>query len=118
MKTVLFVDDSKIVRKKLCTALQGKYNVYQAGNGEEGLHIALRENIDLFIIDYYMPQMDGITLIETLRALKKYSTTSMIVLTTESSTEIRDKGKKAGANGWLVKPCEPEKLLKVVEKWI
>lgn len=118
MKKILLVDDSIIVRKTLIPILQKYYDVLEAENGEEGLHLALRENIDLFIIDYYMPEMDGISLIEALRGLNKYSTTPMIILTTESNLIIREKAKKAGANGWMVKPCDTEKLIKVIEKWI
>lgn len=118
MKKILLVDDSIIVRKTLIPVLKEYYEILEAENGEEGLHIALRENIDLFIIDYYMPEMDGITLVESLRGLKKYSSTPMIILTTESNLTIREKAKQAGANGWMVKPCDTEKLIKVIQKWI
>ena len=65
-----------------------------------------------------MPRMDGITLVKELRALPEFKFTPILVLTTESDTSMKMKGKEAGATGWIVKPFSPEKLMDVVNKVI
>jgi two-component system chemotaxis response regulator CheY len=62
--------------------------------------------------------MDGFTLIRSLRALSTYQKVPILVLTTESSDEMKAKGRAAGANGWLVKPFDPQRLTEVVRKVI
>ncbi len=118
MKKLLLVDDSTTVRNTLKIYLCEKYEVSEADNGQIALDKAKSEDIDGFIVDVNMPVMDGITLVEKLRAESKYSKTPIIMLTTESRAEKREAGKKAGANGWMVKPCDGDKLLGVLSKLI
>lgn len=118
MKRILLVDDSTTVRNTLKTALCEAYEVSEAADGEQGLQVAQSENIDGFIIDVNMPVMDGITLTGKLRALPQYGKTPIIMLTTESRADKREQGKEAGANGWMVKPCDAEKLLGVLAKMV
>ncbi|HBH81361.1 MAG TPA: hypothetical protein DDY39_16175, partial [Nitrospira sp.] len=61
-----------------------------------------------------MPEMDGITLIKELRKLSAFKFTPILMLTTESALEKKQAGKEAGATGWLVKPFNPETLLKTI----
>ncbi|MNN57928.1 Chemotaxis protein CheY [compost metagenome] len=63
-----------------------------------------------------MPNMDGISLIRSLRGLPGYRATPILMLTTESSDAMKQQGKSAGATGWLVKPFDPPKLLEVTRK--
>ncbi len=63
-----------------------------------------------------MPNMDGIELIRNLRANSSCRFVPIIMLTTESQAEKKQKGKEAGATGWIVKPFKPEQLLAVVKK--
>lgn len=118
MKKILLVDDSTTVRNTLKIYLCDEYEIFEAKNGEAGLNKALEEDIDGFIIDVNMPIMDGITLTGKLREQPKYANTPIIMLTTESRAEKRAEGKKAGANGWIVKPVEGPKLLGVLSKMI
>jgi two-component system chemotaxis response regulator CheY len=62
--------------------------------------------------------MDGLTLIRSLRGLPTYQKVPILMLTTESSDEMKSKGRAAGANGWLVKPFDPQRLTEVVRKVI
>ena len=70
------------------------------------------------LTDQNMPRMDGLTLIKLLRGLPTYEKTPILMLTTESSDEMKQKGRAAGANGWLVKPFDPQRLIEVVKKVI
>jgi len=74
--------------------------------------------MDLVLTDQNMPIMDGLTLIQKLRDLEAYQNTPILMLTTESGEDMKLKGKRAGATGWLIKPFDPKRLVEVVEKLI
>ncbi len=63
-----------------------------------------------------MPRKDGISLIKELRQLSGYEFIPMLMLTTESGTDKKMQGKAAGATGWIVKPFNPDQLLKTINK--
>lgn len=72
--------------------------------------------MDLVVTDLNMPEMDGIALIKELRKMPSFKFTPILMLTTESSEEKKKDGKAAGATGWIVKPFNPELMLKVIAK--
>lgn len=116
-KTILAVDDSPSILQMVSFTLKGAgYNVVEARDGQAGLGAATAQAFDLVLTDLNMPRMDGITLIQNLRAQPRYRFTPMLMLTTEASEAFKAKGKAAGATGWLVKPFDPQKLLGVVKK--
>lgn len=118
-KTILAVDDSGSLRQMVAFSLQAAgYSVVQAVDGQDGLNKAKEKTVDLVLTDQNMPVMDGLTLIENLRGLATYKQVPILMLTTESSDEMKAKGKAAGANGWLVKPFDPKRLIEVVQKVI
>jgi two-component system chemotaxis response regulator CheY len=119
MHSILAVDDSASMRQMVAFTLKGAgYNVIEAADGQEALDKARGETVDLVLTDQNMPRMDGITLVQNLRGLASYAATPILILTTESSDEMKAKGRAAGATGWLVKPFDPGKLLDVVRKVI
>jgi two-component system chemotaxis response regulator CheY len=116
---ILTVDDSSTMRQMISFTLKGaNYEVVEAGDGVEALEVAKGKKFSLIITDVNMPRMDGITLVARLRALPEFKFTPILVLTTESDASMKQKGKEAGATGWIVKPFSPEKLLDVVNKVI
>ncbi|EIJ48086.1 chemotaxis cheY protein [Herbaspirillum sp. GW103] len=94
------------------------YNVTEAVDGVDALEKAKTHTFDLVLTDQNMPRMDGLTLIRSLRELTSYARVPILMLTTEFSDEMKAKGKAAGANGWLVKPFDPQRLTEVVRKVI
>jgi two-component system chemotaxis response regulator CheY len=94
------------------------YNVTEAVDGVDALEKARSQTFDLVLTDQNMPRMDGLTLIRSLRELTSYARVPILMLTTEFSDEMKAKGKAAGANGWLVKPFDPQRLTEVVKKVI
>ena len=117
MKRVLAVDDSKTMRNMISFTLNGAgYDVTEAVDGQEALNIAEKSDFDLVITDVNMPNMDGITLLKALRGLSKFSSTPILILTTEGGDDKKSEGRSAGATGWIVKPFDPNKLLQVVAK--
>lgn len=118
-KTILTVDDSGSLRQMVAFSLKAAgYDVVQAVDGQDGLNKAKEKIVDLVLTDQNMPVMDGLTLISNLRSLASYQKVPILMLTTESSDEMKAKGKAAGANGWLVKPFDPKRLIEVVQKVI
>jgi two-component system chemotaxis response regulator CheY len=119
MQSILAVDDSASMRQMVAFTLKGAgYNVIEAADGQEALEKARAQQVDLVLTDQNMPRMDGITLVKQLRSMQSFAVTPMLILTTESSDEMKAKGKAAGATGWLVKPFDPAKLLDVVKRVI
>ncbi|OYY48258.1 MAG: response regulator [Methylophilaceae bacterium 17-43-7] len=118
-KTILAVDDSGSLRQMVAFSLKAAgYEVVSAVDGQDGLNKAKERTVDLVLTDQNMPIMDGLTLIKNLRELGSYQKVPILMLTTESSDEMKAKGKAAGANGWLVKPFDPKRLIEVVQKVI
>lgn len=118
-KTILTVDDSGSLRQMVVFSLKASgYQVVEAVDGIDGLEKAKQQIFDLVLTDQNMPRMDGLTLIRSLRTLPDYAKVPILMLTTESSDEMKMKGRSAGANGWLVKPFDPQKLTAVVKKVI
>jgi len=117
MATILTVDDTASMRQMISFTLNSVgHEVIQASDGQEALNILQNKKVDLVIADVNMPNMDGITLVKSLRALTDYKFTPVLMLTTESQEAKRAQGKTAGATGWIVKPFNPEQLLTVVKK--
>ena len=116
-KTILAVDDSASIRKMVAFTLEGAgYRVIEAVDGQDGLEKAKAANVHLVLTDQNMPRMDGLSLVRQLRSLPQYKSAPILILTTESSEEVKQQGRAAGATGWLVKPFDPPKLLEVVKK--
>ena len=112
----MVVDDSATIRNIIKNALVSDYAVCEAEDGEKALAAIPASNpISLFLLDVNMPNMDGLTLLERIRTLAEHTTTPILMLTTETKDEFRNKAKSLGANGWIVKPCEPDKLLTTIK---
>jgi two-component system chemotaxis response regulator CheY len=94
------------------------YSVIEASDGADGLAKAKEKTVNLVLTDQNMPLMDGITLVKNLRGMPSYATTPILILTTESSDDMKAKGRAAGATGWLVKPFDPVRLVEIVKKVI
>ncbi len=117
MSKILAVDDSKSMRQMVSMSLKSAgHDVTEAEDGAIAFDIAKTQSFDLIITDINMPNMNGIELIHALRALPNFKFTPILCLTTESSGDMKQKGKEAGATGWIVKPFSPEKLLSVINR--
>jgi two-component system chemotaxis response regulator CheY len=117
MAKILTVDDSASMRQMVSFTLKGAgHTVVEAADGVQALDIAKRQSFDMVITDVNMPNMDGISLIRELRALPAFRFTPLLMLTTESGADKKQQGKAAGATGWIVKPFNPDQLVKTVQK--
>ncbi len=119
MRSILAVDDSASMRKMVSFTLTGAgYHVVEAVDGQDAWEKAQAHSIDLVLTDQNMPNLDGIGLTKKLREPPKFKTVPILILTTESSDQMKQLGRGAGATGWLVKPFDPARLIEVIQKVI
>ena len=114
---ILTVDDSRTMREMLRTALvKAGFEVVAAVDGEHGLEVLNESGADVIITDINMPKLDGFGFIERVREDAAYRATPILVLTTESDPEKKNRARQAGAIGWIVKPFHPEKLVEAIRR--
>lgn len=114
---ILTVDDSRTMRDMLRMALvKAGFNVVEAVDGEHGLEVLNANGADVIITDINMPKLDGFGFIEAVREDAAYRATPILVLTTESDPAKKDRARKAGATGWIVKPFHPDKLVEAIRR--
>ena len=119
MHSILAVDDSISMRQMVSYTLKNAgFEVVEAVDGEDAFEKARLRHFDLVLTDQNMPRLDGIGLTRRLREHPNFKTTPILILTTESSDQMKQAGRAAGATGWLVKPFEPTKLIEVIRKVI
>lgn len=115
-KKILCIDDSSTIRMLVKKTLDPLgYEIGEADDGTSGVEASLKGGVELFIVDVNMPQMNGFECVEKIKTNPSYAKTPIIFLTTESSAEKKEQGKKLGVSGWMVKPFEPEALVKIVK---
>jgi two-component system chemotaxis response regulator CheY len=118
-KSILVVDDTRSMRKMVAAVLAGAgYEVAEAGDGVEALELAKGQRFDLVVTDHNMPRMDGVTLVQELRAIAEYDPVALIVLSTEVDPAVKQRGRDAGATGWIAKPFDPQRMLDIVARFI
>jgi two-component system OmpR family response regulator len=100
---ILVIEDDKETAAYLVDGLKEEgHNVACVHNGRDGLFMAVSEAFDLAIVDRMLPEMDGLTLVKTLRAAR--NETPVLFLTTMSGVDDRVNGLNAGGDDYLVKP--------------
>lgn len=118
-KTILIIDDSSMVRLVVKKAAnKGGYEVLEASNGQEGLDILLKNHIDLILSDINMPVMDGLEMVKRIKENDSLKYIPIVMLTTERSNELKQKGKDLGVKAWMVKPFNESTFLKAMMKLI
>jgi two-component system chemotaxis response regulator CheY len=117
-KNILIVDDSATMLMSVKSTLEmSGFKVETASDGVQALSkLKGGGKPDLIITDINMPNMGGLDLIKSVRALPGFRFTPILTLTTESQTAKRDEAKKLGATGWLVKPVSGPDLVKVIKQ--
>ncbi len=121
-KKVILVDDSRTI---LATAEMALEELVGSGLIEFKTYMNPEEllgdlqngvvDFDLLISDINMPQMNGLDLSAAIKADERFKKKPILILTTESSAEMKTKGKAIGVTGWMVKPFSDEKLVKSIK---
>lgn len=116
--TIFIIDDSATILMSMEAILhKAGFTVAKAASGEDAvtkLQGGLKPN--LIITDIHMPGMNGIELIRKVRVMSGFQFVPILVVSTESQQAKRDEARAAKATGWLVKPVQPDDLLKVVKQ--
>ncbi|WJJ93174.1 chemotaxis response regulator CheY [Neopusillimonas aromaticivorans] len=119
---ILVVDDFPTMRRIIRNLLKdlGFENVDEADDGQMGLDKIRNGNFDLIVSDWNMPNMDGLTMLQQIRADPNLSSLPVLMVTAEAKKENIVAAAKAGASGYVVKPFTAavleEKLNKIFEK--
>jgi two-component system, chemotaxis family, chemotaxis protein CheY len=115
VKLVMTVDASPYVRRQVgCVLRPHGYEVVEAVNGKDALQQLEDRKVDLIVSDLEMPEVDGIALIEGVRAMGRR--VPVVMLAARCHDGRRLEGIAAGAAGWIVKPCNPEQLISFAKK--
>lgn len=120
-QTILVVDDSPTVVKFVRFSLQNDgYEVLTACDGMDAIEKISNagDRVDLVITDLNMPNLDGYSLIRTLRESERHARTPIIILSSETEADDRERGIGAGASSYLVKPFKSSLLLEEVSKYL
>lgn len=116
LKHILIVDDSKTIRNLVAFIMKREgFGVTMAEDGIEGLEkLYSADHIDLIVTDVNMPRMDGLTFIKAVREQEAYRDLPIVVLSTEGEEKDVRLGLGFGANLYLVKPAQPDKMMKSI----
>lgn len=109
---ILLVDDDAEITDYIVSQLSANYKFHTSQNGKEALHELLsgKTRYDLVVSDIMMPEMDGFTLLRTIKANPEFSYLPVILLTSESAVGNRLEGLQQGADAFLAKPFLMEEL--------
>lgn len=115
---VLLVDDSGVMRKIILRALNamGVTDVTEAADGVEAMALFQEESFSLVLSDWNMPNMNGLELLQAIRATG--STIPLIMITTESEQGRVLQAIQAGASNYLVKPFDQDMLMDKLQKYV
>ncbi|WP_085899579.1 response regulator transcription factor [Kiloniella majae] len=111
---ILYVEDDQEVLNYISNGLkQEGHNLDTADNGKDGLFLATTENYDVIIVDRMLPELDGLTIIRTLRGTDNH--TPVLILSALGEVDDRVKGLRSGGDDYLVKPFAFAELLARIE---
>ena len=104
MPKILLVEDDSNLREIYGARLEAEgYEIVSAGDGEEALALAVREQPDLIISDVMMPKISGFDMLDILRSTPETKNVKVIVMTALSQEEDRQRGEELGADRYVVK---------------
>ncbi len=108
---ILIVDDEPDMRRFLSSQLQDLYSISEARNGAEALELAKARDFSLILLDFMMPDMDGIEVMRRLRSNPTTRTSPIIILTARADEDFKIKTLRAGATDFLTKPFSSTELM-------
>ena len=120
MAKILIADRSPDFLSRLSTVFENLgHSVIIAASGYEAYtEFQKHKKIDAMILDLLMPEMDGLTTAEKIKAIAPDNQTITVILSTESSPELKERGEQIGIDSWIIKHALPENLVIAVEGMI
>lgn len=116
-RRALVVDDSRAMRALLRRTLEGLgFDVIDARDGMDALErLSLTRIPEIALVDWVMPKMDGLALVETLREDPTYDDTKLVMVSSESAPDRIQRALQAGANDYILKPISSKALAERLE---
>ena len=122
-KYILSIDDQSSICQMIAFTMsdlsndQINYEVDSANDGQTGINMAKSKQYDLVITDQKMPgAVDGIQVIKTLKSTPNYRSIPVVMLTMETTEQMKNAARDAGASGWMNKPFTPASLVNMVQR--
>ena len=116
--SILVAEDNPALRDYLHAALQGRYDVITASNGQEALSLAVEQQPDLVLTDIVMPGMTGIELCRRLKTEPQTAQIAVILLTAHNLQDYEISGYRVGADGYIAKPFSLEVLFSRIDNLV
>jgi two-component system chemotaxis response regulator CheY len=118
----LIIDDSMVIRNIHKNLLKEKKfseeGIFEADNGDTALEIAEKEKIDVFLVDWNMPGINGLEFVKKIRAMPDYSETPIIMVTSEAAKYNVVEAIEAGVTNYIVKPIHGDVLWSKISKYL
>lgn len=115
LKRILLAEDEEVLRMLIVDTLEDDgYDIDEASDGLEALEYIEGNEYDLVIVDYMMPGLTGLEVIEKVRSMPDKAELKIMMLTAKSQQKDEEAAKRAGANYFLAKPFSPVKLAELV----
>ncbi len=119
-RSILVVEDSSTMRSFIISALEELSNItiLESANGFEAIKLLPRHRINLLITDINMPDINGLELVSFVRKHPLYKDIPIIIVTTESTAQDRNRGLSLGANEYITKPFQNTQLITAVKRLV
>jgi two-component system phosphate regulon response regulator PhoB len=115
MAKVLIADDQANMRQLVRLTLEtGRFEIFEAPDGEAALEVARREQPDLVFLDWTMPGLAGVDVCRALRDDPRHDEMRIVMLTARSQQDDRESARQMGADDYITKPFSPIQLLEKV----
>jgi len=119
---ILVIDDSGVMRRihknTLLEQNIAESDIIEATDGEQALKIAKEQDIGIFLVDWNMPKIDGLKLVQVIRAMDKYAETPIIMITSEAAKYSVVEAINAGVTNYIIKPVRGNTLWEKIGKYI
>ncbi len=107
---ILLAEDDMLIKDIIQEIITDDFELIVANNGKEAVELAKKEQPAVLLLDIMMPEKDGFTVCEELRADEKLNKTIIVMITALADRDSREKGYKTGADDFITKPFNPLEL--------
>ena len=115
-KSVVIIEDEINIAKAEELILQEDYEVHLAHDGEAGLSKIREIKPDLVVLDWMLPKLSGVNVLQHVREDPSIAHTKIVMVTAKNQQEDEDKGMERGADDYIMKPFEPVELMHVINQ--
>ena len=119
---ILIIDDSQVMRNIHKNVLAEnkipREDFLEAGNGDDALELANRQDVSLFLVDWNMPGLNGLNLVRAIRRMAKYQATPIVMITSEAARYNVLEAVEAGVTDYVVKPIQGYTLWKKLRAYV